>query len=523
MIDQEFFFEATSRISSSLQIEKALSRCLLYIREVLPADALTLLLFDPGLGFIETVAYATVEGGVAPSLKTPLPSEVREQVQAYIKDLGGRPGCQIIDRLAEDDMARLVAQDLDALDEPCLLLDLFLEGEYLGIVAVTNSRMERYTEEHARLVLLLNNPFAMACANFLRYRALEELKDRLSDKCRFLQEELVYPKEDEVIGAGFGLKGVMEMVYQVAPTESPVLLLGETGVGKEVIANTIHRLSLRKEESLIKVDCAAIPESLVESELFGHEKGAYTGAVSRLRGRFERADHGTLFLDEIGELSPAVQKKLLRVLQEGVFERVGGSETLHADIRVIAATHMPIEAMIATGEFRKDLFFRLNVFPIMIPPLRDRREDIPRFVDHFIRKKGRKMRLPSLAGPAPGAIDLLMAYEWPGNIRELENCVERELILSRGRPLTFSSLWPALPENGNIAAGHPADGSLELDRIVTQHIRRVLDMTGGRVEGKRGAARLLGVHPRTLQHRMKRLNILFGRSYRPVAREMAIT
>ncbi len=514
MDKSNFCYDSRFQICSSPRIETAIWRSFCHIREDIPADALTLLLFDPGLGFIEAVAEATPEGGKAHSIKTQLPPAVREQLRSFIKSLGGRPACQIIDRLGQDDMARLVARDLNALNESGLLLDLILEGEYLGVVAATNRRGEKFTEEHARLMLLLHNPLAMACANFRRQRDLKELSDRLSENYRLLQDDLISITGDEVIGAGFGLKGVMEMVHQVAPAETPVLLLGETGVGKEVIANTIHRLSSRKNNPLIKVDCAAISEGLMENELFGHERGSFTGAFSRVRGRFERAHGGTLFLDEIGELSTETQKKILRVLQEGIIERVGGSEVINVDIRIIAATHRPLETMVANGKFRKDLFFRLNVFPIPIPPLRDRKEDIPRFVDHFIKIKSRKIKLSSIATLAPGVIDSLMAYRWSGNIRELKNCVERELIINRGNPLTFSSLYNTLPENGEIAVEYLADGYFDLDQVMARHIRKVLDMTAGRVEGKHGAARLLGVHPRTLQHRMKKLNIPFGRNYK---------
>ncbi len=514
METDNFCYDKRFKICSSPRIETAVWRCLQTVQEDIPADAMTLLLFDPGLGFIEAVAEATLEGGKAHAIKTQLPAPIREQLRDFIKDLGGKPACQIIDRLRDDDMARLVARDLNTPDESGLLLDMILEGEYLGIVAATNSRGEKFTEEHARLMLLIHNPLAMACANFLRQRELKELSDRLAENYRLLQEDFISITGDEVIGAGFGLKGVMEMVHQVAPAETPVLLLGETGVGKEVIANTIHRLSLRKNNPLIKVDCAAIPDNLVENELFGHEKGSFTGAFSRVRGRFERAHGGTLFLDEIGELSPETQKRLLRVLQEGIIERVGGSEVIKVNIRVIAATHRPLESMVQKGQFRKDLFFRLNVFPIPIPPLRDRREDIPRFVDHFIKIISRKIKLSSIAGLAPGVIDRLMAYQWPGNIRELKNSVERELIIHRGKPLNFSSLFATMPENGSISVERMAEGSLDLGRVITLHIKKVLNMTGGRVEGNRGAARLLGVHPRTLQYRMKKLNIPFGRNYK---------
>lgn len=518
MDKQDFSYDERFQICSSPRIATAIWRCFCYIREDTPADALTLLLFDPGLGFIETVAVAeavaTRRGGEARSVKTQLPPAVREELRAYINDLGGSPGCQIIDRLSQDSMARLVARDLDAQDQSGIIMDMFLEGKYLGIVAATNTRGEKFTEEHARLLRSFHNPLAMACANFLRQRELKELSDRLAENYRFLQDDLINIKGNEVIGAGFGLKRVMEMVHQVAPADTPVLLLGETGVGKEIIANTIHRLSPRKNNPLIKVDCAAIPDNLVENELFGHEKGSFTGAFARVRGRFERAHGGTLFLDEIGELAPETQKRILRVLQDGIIERVGGSETIRVDIRVIAATHRPLDTMVPNGKFRKDLFFRLNVFPILIPPLRDRKEDIPRFVDHFIKIKSRKIKLSSIATLAPGVIDKLMSYKWPGNIRELKNCVERELIINRGKPLTFSSLYATKMENWEISVDHLADGSFDLDQAMARHIRKVVDMTGGRVEGKQGAARLLGIHPRTLQHRMKKLDIPFGRNYK---------
>ncbi len=515
MDDYEFYYEASGRICSSLEIEKALYNCYGYIRDFIPADSVTLHLFDPGLGFVETVAGADLEGCDLLAVRTQLPPDIREQLRAFIESLEGKPQCLIIDRASLDAMAAPVARDMGAPDDPCLILDLIIEGEYLGIIAVTNTRREKYSEEHARRLLLLHDPFALACASFLRYRDLAELKDRLADNYRYLQDDLIHLRGDEVVGAEQGLKGVMEMVRQVAPTDSPVLLRGETGVGKDVIAQAIHRLSSRRENALIKVDCAAIPESLVESDLFGHEKGAFTGAISRVRGRFERAQGGTVFLDEIGELSPQTQKKILRVLQEGIIERVGGAEPIRLDIRVIAATHRPLETMVEEGGFREDLFFRLNVFPIVIPPLRARRADIPLFVNHFIKKESKRLGLPSIARLAPGAIDILTAYQWPGNIRELENLVERELIISGKMPLAFSSLSPLGPGGAGVHVEHLEAGSLSLDRAMSAHIRKVLDMTGGRVEGRQGAASFLDIHPRTLQHRMKKLGIAFGRKYDP--------
>lgn len=514
MDENRFFREAATRLCSSLRLEKGLWKCLLYIRDHIPADTLSLHLFDPGLGFIETVADATLDAGVALSVRTQLPPPIRDQIRESISNLKGGPAVQIVDRLSEDEMARLVARDMGTPDDPCLLLDLILEGEYLGIMAVTNSQGQTYNKEDARLFRLLHDPMAIASANFLRQRELKELKDLLAEDYGHMQDDMMHLKGDEVVGAEFGLKRVMALVRQVAPTESPVLLLGETGVGKEVIANTLHKLSSRRDRPFIKVDCAAIPEGLVDSELFGHERGAFTGAISQIRGRFERADTGTLFLDEIGDLPLEAQKKILRVLQDKVIERIGGTDLIKVDIRIIAATHRDLKTMIRKGGFREDLFFRLNVFPIVIPPLRERKEDIPRLVHHFIRKKTGEMGLPGVPKLAPGAIDPLMAYGWPGNIRELENRVDRALILNRGEPLAFSSPDPFRTMDGDGPAGDTEAGSLDLDWVMARHIRRVIEMTDGRVEGEKGAARLLGVHPRTLQHRMKKLGIPFGRKFR---------
>jgi len=302
-------------------------------------------------------------------------------------------------------------------------------------------------------------------------------------------------------------------VHQVAGLDSPVLLLGETGVGKELVAGAIHGLSPRRRGPFIKVNCGAIAGPLMDSELFGHEKGAFTGAVASQRGRFERAHGGTIFLDEIGELSLDAQVRLLRVLQEKEIERVGGSETIKLDIRVLAATHRHLEQLMAEGRLREDLYFRLKVFPVAIPPLRQRKEDIPALVQHFVAKKALEMKLGAIPRLAPGAIDRLLAYPWPGNIRELENAVERALILNHDAPLTFSEI-----DLSPICTDLPAQAVLQdlapLDAVVAAHIRRALSVARGRVHGDQGAAKLLGLHPSTLRHRMRRLGIAFGRPAR---------
>jgi transcriptional regulator with GAF, ATPase, and Fis domain len=287
------------------------------------------------------------------------------------------------------------------------------------------------------------------------------------------------------------------------------LLLGETGVGKDVIANAIHYSSPRKDGPFVKVNCGAIPETLLDSELFGHEKGAFTGAISQKRGRFERADKGSLFLDEIGELPPQAQIRMLRVLQYKELERVGGTNPISVDIRLIAATNRNLEEMVGQKQFREDLWFRLNVFPIRIPPLRERRGDIPALVHHFVERKSRELKIPGPPPLAQGVIDRLTAYDWPGNVRELENLVERALILSQGEPLTFDDLGEE--KTKPCATAGPEDKTLRLDAVISSHIRRVLEMANGRVHGKGGAAELLGINPSTLRYRMNQLKIPYGR------------
>ncbi|WP_373498960.1 sigma-54 interaction domain-containing protein [Desulfococcus sp.] len=310
------------------------------------------------------------------------------------------------------------------------------------------------------------------------------------------------------------MQAVARQIELVAPTDSAVLILGESGTGKEVVAREIHRHSRRSDRPLIKVNCAAIPRELYESEFFGHSKGSFTGALRDRVGRFELADKGTLFLDEIGELPAEAQVRLLRVLQEKEIDRIGGSGPVKVDIRIIAATHRDLEEMLELRKFRHDLYFRLRVFPIVLPPLRERKTDIPALVQHFILKKSREMKRLVVPSPTPEAIERLMAYHWPGNVRELENAVERSLILNPGDRLFFNEIGTRLvqkPPEGRVETSAGPDEALALDEAMARHIRRVLGMCGGRVEGERGAARLLEIKPSTLRKRMEKLGVAFGR------------
>jgi len=505
-----FFREATLKICGSLDSEKALWDSLMYLRQHMPVVRLSFHLCNTDNGNIETVGFANPSGSVAISVKTDLPLKSHDQ----LKEGSGLPPVRIVSSLAGDAITGPVVHKLKHPDTPGIVMKLDLENNALGLLVVAGNPDQCFTEENANALALLNQPFSLALNNCLRFRELTSLSDRLADDNRYYMDELRHQTGMEIIGIEMGLKGVMEMVRQVAHLTSPVLLLGETGVGKEVIANAIHASSLRSNDPFIKVNCGAIPPSLIDSELFGHEKGAFTGALGLKRGRFERAHHGTIFLDEIGELPPEVQVRLLRVLQEKEIERVGGTEPIKLDIRIIAATHHDLEAMAQEGQLRKDLYFRLKVFPIVIPPLRDRSMDIPALVTHFMSRKAVEMGLTGIPSLAPGALERLMGYRWPGNVRELENTVERALILCGGGQLHFADLASA---DVAVECLPPSDfppKPMKLDDVVDRHIRTVLTMTEGKIEGSQGASELLGVKPGTLRHRMRKLGIPFGRSAR---------
>jgi transcriptional regulator with GAF, ATPase, and Fis domain len=315
----------------------------------------------------------------------------------------------------------------------------------------------------------------------------------------------------EVVGADAGLQEVMQLVDRVSPTSTPVLLLGETGSGKEVVSRAIHARSARASGPIIRVNCAAIPGELVDAELFGHERGSFTGANAARKGWFERADGGTLFLDEIGELPPQAQVRLLRVLQDGTLSRVGGERTLGVDVRLVTATHRDLRAMVASGAFREDLWYRISTFVIRIPPLRRRLQDIPPLAEHFAGRAGLRLAGVPLV-PSPADLARLMTYRWPGNVRELAAVIERAAILGNGRRLDVAA---ALGDIGGEHGARPttipppsqSDDIVTLDRAMQRHIHAALERTRGRIEGRDGAATLLGINPHTLRARMRKLGI----------------
>ena len=381
-----------------------------------------------------------------------------------------------------------------------------------AVIGLVAKGRDRYSDQHYDLLKALYDPLSGITSHILTKIEMSTLAARLTTENQELKRRLGYLSDRGIVGLDTGLRETITQVKQVAPMDSPVLLMGETGVGKEVVAKEIHRRSKRASEPIVSINCGAIPESLVDSELFGHEKGAFTGAHSLKRGYFEQADGGTVFLDEIGELTLQAQVRLLRMLQNMEFQRVGGSRTLYIDVRIIAATNRNLADMVKKQQFRKDLWYRINVIPIEIPPLRDRKEDIPALAEYFVQQKSEEMNLSYNAVLAPGALTKLQSYEWPGNVRELQNVIERALITSQGRPLSFANLVPALSETSHIESLDASASFLKMDDMIALHIRRSLALSKGRVAGRGGAAELLGMHPSTLRARMRKLGICINRS-----------
>jgi formate hydrogenlyase transcriptional activator len=399
------------------------------------------------------------------------------------------------------------------------IVPLMVAGRCIGTLNVGSPEKNQYSEADVETLQGVANQVALAVANMQSFQEINELKARLEKENVYLQDEIRTEHNfEEIIGNSPPLLAVLRKVEQVAPTDSTVLINGETGTGKELIARAIHDRSARKKRPLLKVNCSAISAGLVESELFGHVKGAFTGAFDRHIGRFELADGGTIFLDEIGELPLETQVKLLRVLQEREFEPVGSNKPVRVDVRVIAATNRNLQESIRTGQFRSDLFYRLNVFPIDVPPLRERSSDIPQIAMFFLARYSKKFG-KEIQGMARATVNRLSNYAWPGNIRELQNVIERAVILSQSSVLELEpDLIPVLapadsstmddpPSEAAKPSGPALSASSTLEDVERSHIVEVLNQTKGVVEGPRGAAKILGLHPNTLRHRMQKLGL----------------
>lgn len=424
-----------------------------------------------------------------------------------------------------DDIERRLPGLLPAgLEGEVLAGGLRIDAEPVGVLILVGGTAGIFRAEHESIMRTLLEPFAIALENDHQLRELTRLREAAEADRRSLLSRLGRQDiSDSVVGAETGLRGVLERVELVARSDVPVLILGETGSGKEVVARAIHNRSRRAGGPFLRVNCGALPPDLIDSELFGHERGSFTGAVTMRKGWFERADGGTLFLDEMGELPAAAQVRLLRILQDGSYERVGGQRQLHVDVRVVAATNRDLHQMVADGMFREDLWYRIAVFPIRIPPLRERIEDIPALAAHFALRAAQRLGTPSLV-PTPEDNNLLVAYPWPGNVRELAAVIERAAILGNGHRLEVGKalgVGMPLPAPRATAVEEPASrqstrGELAtLDMAMKAHIELALLRTRGRVEGPHGAARLLNINPHTLRARMRKLKVDWTR-FRPV-------
>lgn len=476
------------------QLLRAISACL---RRVMNHDYASLALYEPAAQQLRLHALEFPQGKGLLQEEMTFPIEGTPSGQVIVTRQPLIITGADLDRYKAAVSQLVIAEGLRS----ACIVPLITANRTVGTLGLSSLRPGAFTQEDADLLMRVANQVAISIENALAYREIAELKNQLADEKLYLEEEIrtEYTFE-EVVGESPALKRVLSQVETVAPTDSSVLILGETGTGKEVIARAIHDLSPRHNRTFVKVNCAAIPTGLLESELFGHEKGAFTGAIAQKVGRFELAHGGTLFLDEVGDIPLELQPKLLRVLQEKEFERLGSTRTQRVDVRVVAATNRDLTQMVEDRLFRSDLFYRLNVFPIVVPPLRDRTEDVPLLVRYFAQKHARRMdrRVESIPSEE---MEALTRYPWPGNVRELENLIERAVILSRG-----PTLHVPLPEN------HPAgDASptsvVTLEAAERQHILRALQETHWVIAGVNGAAARLGMKRTTLQSRMSKLGI----------------
>jgi formate hydrogenlyase transcriptional activator len=519
----QLLLNLTNRITSNLKLRELLRAVAANIREVMQCDAVAVSLVDSasgtsklyvldfpqGKGLIKEERVLTIAGAAKRVLETLKPAVVNKVDSSEIP-------AEIYDQL--------VAEGLKS----SWLFPLINRGRALGILTMARITEAPFTPYDVEFLTQAAGQIAIAIENALAYHEISELKDKLAQEKLYLEEEIRGEINFEnIIGNSSTLKHVLELVETVAPSDSTVLLLGETGTGKELIARAIHDRSRRKDRTFVKMNCAAIPTGLLESELFGHEKGAFTGAIAQRVGRLELADQGTLFLDEVGDIPIEIQPKLLRALQEREFERLGSTHTRKVNVRLVAATNRDLEEMIAKKEFRSDLYYRLNVFPIRIPPLRERKEDIPLLVSYFVQKFAKQMQ-KKIEGISAAVMKGLTAWEWPGNIRELENFIERAVILTRSKSLEAPLAELRRSHTQEPAVTLQGSGKEEIARIVKEtlhvlngnktasderaqkqreEIVRALGESKGRVGGADGAAARMGINRTTLLSRMKKFGI----------------
>jgi formate hydrogenlyase transcriptional activator len=508
----ELLLDLTNSVVSNLDLRDLLRAIATSIRRVMQCDGVGVALPEPGTDALRLYALdfpgnkgMIQEGMLPPKKEMPLLTTFQT----------GRAIRLSHDELAQDDHARRIGV------KSMCHFPLSTQKGVLGVLTVGSLNEDAFSDEAVGFLTQVARQVAIAVENSIAYRQIAELRDQLAQEKLYLEDEIRTELNfEEIIGNSDAIRRVLAQVETVAPTDSTVLIYGETGTGKELIARAIHNLSSRKSAAFVKLNCAAIPTGLLESELFGHEKGAFTGAISQRIGRFELANKGTAFLDEIGEIPLELQPKLLRVLQEREFERLGSTRTLRSDARLIAATNRNLATMVDQQTFRSDLFYRLNVFPVRVPALRERPEDIPLLVRHFVQQFSRRTNRTIETIPSE-TMKALIRYEWPGNIRELQNVIERAVIVSPGPVLKVSlsdvesrapsAITPApkkLPDA-------PPDGERDMRSILEETERKqivgALEQANGIVAGPKGAAALLGVKRSTLQSRMQKLGIRVSR------------
>jgi formate hydrogenlyase transcriptional activator len=485
------------------------------IERVIQLDYTSLALLDPSTGLLKIFAldFPGRQQLIKQEVVIPRDASPAGHAIATGKPLLARG--EELDRYPSEIVRTLRAEGLQTI----CCIPLINHGHTFGTLNLSSRRIDAFTPSDVELLQQVGSQIAIAVENALAFKEIDALKDKLAEEKLYLEEEIRTEFNfEEIIGDSPLLKQALSQVELVAPATTTALILGETGTGKELIARAIHNLSPRRQRTFVKVNCAAIPSGLLESELFGHERGAFTGAINQKIGRFELADRGTLFLDEVGDLPLELQPKLLRVLQEQEFERLGSNRTQRVDVRVVAATNQDLAKLVAERAFRSDLYYRLNVFPITIPALRERPEDVALLVRYFVQKFSRRLNKTVEYVPAQ-AMDALVRYSWPGNVRELENLIERAVILSPGKELrvpvselkaAISAAEPtaefASVDPGN-AFAFPSTPVSTLEEAERQHILRALRQTEWRIAGPQGAAVLLGMKRTTLQARMRKLAI----------------
>ena len=497
---QQLLLEVNNAVVSNLDLDKVFTAVSACLRKVIQHDGSSLVLYEPEtrqyrihvLDFAKNTSVVE-EGRADSACKGPAGIAITTAKPAVFSEAD-------LKTLSLD--SKVCAQLLDAGVKSLCCVPLLSHNGVRGALNVGRRRADAFAQDEIDLLTQVAQQIVIAVNNALAYRQIQALKDKLAEEKLYLEDEIKTGYNfEEIVGESPALTRVLKQLEIVAPTDSTVLIQGETGTGKELVARALHNLGTRRERTFVKLNCAAIPLGLVESELFGHEKGAFTGAIAQKIGRFELANGGTLFLDEIRDVPLELQSKLLRVLQEQEFERLGSTRTIRVDVRLIAATNRDLREMVADRQFRRDLYYRLNVFPIVVPPLRERAEDIPALVRHFVSKYARLMnkRLESIPSDA---MEALRRYAWPGNIRELENFIERAVILSPG-----PTLQVPLAELKPSDKPSPAAQSMSLSAAEAAHIQRVLKETNGVIGGPSGAAARLGMKRTTLHAKIKKLGI----------------